>query len=167
MTVRVKNVKKTQDRIARIIRGSIAGSKELTKIDRLVVNEIRKGRLPSGEKIKPLASKTKKRRKRLESFNSTGKNYNASRSNLTFTGRFLESFKTTISRIRGSVIIRIAPTGIHKGYRLVRGGREKAVNNQQIAKVQIDQGRDFTIVGDKMQKKIKNILISIIKRALN
>ena len=163
---KVKGTSRIQKTISARIAGALAGDPRLKRITENFKETIRSGKLLDGTKIKPLAESTIQRRKRLAEFNSTGKAFSPAKSNITFTGSFLESFATSVERIRNGIILKIAPTGVHKGLKLVRGGKSKGASNQDIAEGLIAGGRDFTKIGEKKQKEIKRVVLDIIRRAV-
>ncbi len=162
----VKNVKKVSDNLTKKIVGAVASDPKLKTITEDFKKTIRSGRLLDGTAIKSLAPTTVAFRRRYARVNPTGKGYRPNKSNLTFTGQFIESFKTSVERFRNKVSLKIAPTGIHKGIKLIRGGKAKGVSNQVLAQHIIDGGRDFTIIGKQKQKFITRVILEIIKRAL-
>ena len=182
MTIRIRV--KNGDKVSRSIRARYkkAAKKASRRKDYLevVLNtfkfQIQKSStLPNDKKVKKIGEKWRERRKKLSRVNDTDRFYGAGKSNLTFTGQFINSFKIRVSDL---ATIKIFPIGKHKGYKgtgrkagvpypnskAKKGKRGKSVSNKDIARGQIDQGRDYTKVGKKFLKKITTLFkTSILK----
>lgn len=163
--VKIRGVDAARRRALRIVVGSIASSPELKKIDEFAKSEFRKGKLLDGSSIKSLAPSTIEFRQRYARVNRTGKGYSPRKSNLTFTGQFLESLKTSVELVRDKIRVRISPTGIHRGLRKINGGRFPGVSNAELGRFLIEGGRDWRRVGPATTRKFKSILLKIIRRS--
>ncbi len=151
-------------RARKLARIAMTDQKLANSIKNQLLLPIKKNRLlPSGEKVKAFKTKWAKRRRRLATVNSTSKFFGNFISNLTFTGKFLSSFKAEINK--GKLIsYEIGPTGDHKGYKLIKGGRGKSVPNEKIGEGQIAQRRDYTVVSNETKKAITKKIIGRIRR---
>lgn len=110
----------------------------------------------------PLDSEWVSYRSKLAGINKTHPAYSKGRSNITFTGQLLNSIKAFFE---GSTIT-IKPTGMHRGYKQIRGGRSKSVENEVIAEGLESRGYKFLGVDDKTEKKIKTEITRFIRRLL-
>lgn len=164
--VKVTGLNRVQKRLQKILVGALAGKEEVQQIKESVVNTLRSGKLLDGSNIKGLKPGTVEQRRRLATVNRTGKGYSPGKSNLTFTGQFLKSFVASIERGARGIIIKVSPSGIHRGYKRLRGGRGKATTNQKIAAGQKAQGRDITAIGPKKSKEIRNIFVRLLRRSI-
>lgn len=148
------------------MRGALIGNKELSQdMALMVTDQIRKG-------VKPkLKQSTIDRRKELSKYNKTGKGYSAKKSNLTFTGRFLKSFRGKFVKGEGGIglLYIVGPRGTHPGYKLGKGkgaGKSGGLTNEEIAEKQLKMGRDYKKAALKVKKKIVRLVNKAIKRAL-
>lgn len=163
---KVIGLNKSRRRLQKILVGAISSTKGLKEIEKNVVSTFRSGKLLDGSSIKSLKRSTVEQRKRLARSNRTGKGYSASKSNLTLTGRFLESFKSSVELGRDKVLYIIRPTGVHKGYKNRDGSTGKGVSNQVIAESQKRMGRDITVVGKTKTRELKKIITKLIRQAI-
>lgn len=128
----------------------------LDKLSDELIKDMKNGLNPkTGKPFRKIAPSTIKRRKALSKVNKTDSRYSPARSNLTFTGEFLESIKAFFKKKRGGSTITIEPTGTHPGYNLVRGGRSKSVSNSKIAEAQESMGRQVLTFSKKRINSIK------------
>ena len=160
------NSKRIQKKATTLMRGALLGNKKLSEDMALAVtDQIRKGVKP---RLKPF---TIEKRKELSGFNKTGKGYRAKKSNLTFTGRFLKSFKGKFLKGEGGIglIFSVGPRGTHPGYKLGKGrkaGKSPGLTNQELAEKQLKMGRDYKKAGLKARGKIIRLVKKALKRAL-
>lgn len=170
----------------KIAKDALVDPKLATRFKNIIINQIRKdGKLPDGTSIKPVSRKWKQRRNRLAEYNKTSRHYTPGASKLTFTGRFLSSFKANVlkSGLFGRVTYEIGPTGKHKPYetspKIHRGtgrfksssaqkkvSRENALDNATIGEGQIKQGRDYTKLGEDIKIELRKAAIGRIRRAI-
>ena len=149
----------------RLINGALIGDKKLAEnMAEVVREEIRKGVDPD------LTSATISRRKSLATSNKTAKDYSASKSNLTFTGQFLESFKGKFRKTKLSILYVVEPRGVHKAYKLPKNKKKKGkrkrlkgTTNLKIAEYQLDLGRNYKEVA----LRVKNKVSALIQKALD
>lgn len=134
--------------------------KMLGKIANKVINMIRDERSPAGGGFKELEDVTVDWRLRMEQYNPTHDEYFAGRSNLTFSGEFIDSIKAKIVKKDNSVFI--APTGKHPGYFGANGipTRKGQPRNIDIAKGQKEMGRNIL----EMTKTLKKEIIREVKK---
>ena len=132
--------------------------------NRLLLPIKKEGILPSGKSVKGIGGKWESRRSRLSTVNKTSKFFGKTRSNLTFSGAFLNSFKARVEFVAGKIRYIFAPEGSHPGYSLLRGGRSESVFNSKIGKGQIDQGRDYRVISQENKQKIAKLIIGRVRR---
>lgn len=147
-------------------------SKELLEpVSKIVITDIqretrsKKGFDESGKRKNlpsPLSTEWSRYKDKLAGINKTHPTYGKGRSNLTFTGQLLNSLKAFFERNT----ITIKPTGTHRGYKQIRGGRSKDVENEKIAEGLESLGYKFLGVDDKTEKKIKTEITRFIRRLL-
>lgn len=153
-------------RIQRSARKTITSERIAKRIRGLIIRGIKRDlTLPSGERVKSLTKSTAKRRRRLATVNRTDRFYAPFKSNLTFTGRFLKSMKVFVGK-KKNVTYTIRPEGVHKGYKLIRGGKSPDVTNAEVGAGLIDSGRDWTKVGDATKDEIKKIITKQVLREI-
>jgi len=136
-----------------------------------IIKDIRKGtNIATGHRLKALKRPTSDdprtwriRRKELAQFNTTHKSYGPNKSNLTFTGEFVNSIKGKI--ILGRSEIEIKPTGRHAPYRDASGKvtRKTRPRNIDIAEGQAAQGRNVLQITKKRKKLILKKVIKALK----
>lgn len=120
--------------------------------------------MPSGRRVKSKSTGYAKRLKELEKHNKTSRFYKRFFSNLTFTGRFLSSFKAKIIKKSKSVIFDLGPEGNHKAYKSKSGKKGKGIPNPELGRHLISQGRDYTEISDKTKQEITKSMKSAILR---
>lgn len=153
-------------RAKRLARIALSDPKAANVVKNMLLLPIKKtGILPSGQKAKGLSVEWAKRRRRLGKFNKTSKYFRNFFSNLTLSGRFLNSFKAKVI-LKKKIGYVIAPTGTHKGYKLVKGGTSPSVDNAVIGKGLVENGRDYTVISSENKKMIAKKLIGRIRREL-
>ena len=161
--VKLKIDPNTPKKILDIILKEASDPKLEKKITETLSNQVRKLQTDFNDnKIPPLKKKTIDKRIYLSKYNSTHPNYSARRSNLTFTGKLIDSFKTKIER---SGKVEIAATGLHPGYKTA-GGRTSPVENDVIVGAQKDLGRDLTTLGDITLLKLSKLIINFVKNKI-
>lgn len=166
-----KQAKLLQIRARRLARIAVSDPKLGRRIKTQLIDPIRRnGTLPNGERVPSISVAWAKRRRRLAQFNRVSPFYRAFFSNLTFTGQFLKSFQVEIEKTSNGVRYTIEPTGTHRGYRLVRGGRSPRVPMSKIGEGQIGQGRDYRVISqsnlDKIEKTIRGRIVRELKLRL-
>ena len=153
------NKKNIKAKATRLISGALRGNKKLAEdMAEAVREEIRKGVKPGLKQI------TIEQRKELSKYNKTGKKYSPRKSNLTFTGQFLESFKGVFKKADGKLKYFVGPKGVHKAYRISKRKRGKGITNEEIGINQLKMGRDYKEVALKAKKKIARLIDRAIKR---
>ncbi len=129
----------------------------------------KKGILPDGSSVKEISDRWARRRAKLATINKTSRYYRGLLfSNLTLTGKWLDSFKARIEKsiLSKKVTYVIEPTGDHPGYALPRGGRSPRVANTDIARGQIAQGRDYRQISEQNKRIITRLIVGRIRREL-
>lgn len=156
--------KLTIARAKRLARVAITDSKLANRIKNKLILPIKKERkLPSGKKVPSNSKEWILHRRKLGMKNKTSKFFKNFVSNMTFTGRFLNSFKAKVSKKR-LVTYEIGPEGSHRGYTGVKGGKGKTVDNAKIGQGFIDRGVDYTVISERNKKEIaKSVKARIIK----
>lgn len=133
-----------------------------------IVDKIRKDghNFKTGRKHKPLKRSTIEMRKSLSKYNKTHPEYSASKSNLTFTGRLLNSIKARITAKSKGIVMRIDVSGSHapyKGKGRTHGSRQ---SNKSIREELAKQGRDPLALNKKSRDSLSRILTAIIRERL-
>lgn len=133
-----------------------------------IVNKIRKDafRFKTGKKFKKLAPITIKRRKELAKHNKTHPEYSASKPNLTFTGRLLNSVKGRITAKASSIILKIDVSGTHAPYKYDGNELGKPKPNKEIRKHLATMGRDPLELSKKAKNNLSRIIQAIIRERL-
>jgi hypothetical protein len=163
---KVKGIPEQQARIKRIIASALKASGALPDVEAMFKAQIRSGKLPDESAIKSLAKSTINRRSKLAKINSTHSDFSASTSNLTFSGQLIDSFKSIVTFAGSKLVLTLTPKGIHKGPNLIRGGRGKGTTNEKVADGQRKMGRDFTKVGPKFIKRVREIIEQALKKSI-
>lgn len=187
--VKIKGLKGTMKKVGKrakkIANKALQDEKLATRFKDIMINSIRKnGIMPSGQAVKPVTTAWKQRRNELARYNKTSKYYSPGASKLTFTGKFLTSFRArVVVGFFGRVRYIIGPSGMHKPYNRpdkqtidkAVGSRfqttsdkrkeQKEVENTKIGKGQIKQGRDYTELGDDIKAEFRKAAIGRIRRA--
>lgn len=155
------------ERIASITVGTLAGDRKLANsIKELIVNKMRNGFLPSGKRIKKLKKTTVELRRKLAEINKTHPDFSPKKSNLTFSGQFLDSFKAIFERVGRVVQIKISPTGINKGGKNLDRTRKRGISNEKIGEFQIALGRDYRPISNKKKAEIKKLVVKRLRKKL-
>jgi hypothetical protein len=164
---KIKGLDRAAKRIARATRGALAGDKRFSQsVLSFLVDQIRNGKLPSGKNVKRLKRVTIERRRQLSRKNRTHPDFSPAKSNLTFSGQFLDSFKVVVDRVKSAVRIRISPTGTHKGVTYLNGKRARGVRNEEIGRGLIEGGRDYRPISKKNRSKIGEFVLTALRRSL-
>lgn len=163
--IRVKIPKKLLNKYEKQIKKTIReSSKEAAKI---ILNDIKTGKDPAtGKAYKALQPSTIKRRKQLAKYNKTSPEYSPRRSNLTFTGEFLKSFRSKIIKKAGGFVVSIFTKGKHRGYINKSGKRSKRVENEKILEGQQGMGRNPLAISQKTERKILRLTKRILRKYL-
>lgn len=121
--------------------------------------------IPLQSRLKSLSKAWVKRRARLAEFNDTDPAYQATKSNLTFTGQLLNSLK---HKILGVGKLEVFFDGTHQPYKGVKGKNlGKPISNEDLAGYVAENGRPFVGIRPLMQRKITRIVRTYVRRALN
>lgn len=176
-----------EDEINKIISKTtlLEDSAEIIKTD--IQFQTRKGySIPNKGKFDELSEAWKKTRANIAKFVKVSPVFSRNRSNLTITGRLLDSLETFVYRNKG--FAEIKPTGTHEPYILpprqvrVKGHRRKngtvsphtrnvgyqkigeRISNAELAERVADQGRPFMGVRDQIVNRIKVLARNTIRR---
>ena len=142
-------------KMSKLARQALSDPKLANRLKNKITLGIKKNSiLPSGQPVGAISQKWNQRREQLSSINKTSQYYGYGKSNMTFTGQFLNSFKGEIKRFGTSVRLIVYPTGIHKGYSLVYGEKSDSVFNYEIARGFIDRGDDYRVIGLGVRKEL-------------
>jgi len=165
--VKVSFPEKALENQIKLIKKQLQSRQLLDIIAKDLIAGMRKGINPgTGKKFKKLEDSTIANRKRLAKFNKTHKNYSSARSNLTFTGQFLDSIKATVEKSKNGVTMLIEPTGVHTGYNTPTGGRTDPIPNEAIAIAQKDLGRSVFSISKVKLRKISLVIIQFLRKKL-
>jgi len=129
-----------------------------------VLGSARSGKSPGGKVFPSLSTSWQKSREYLKRYNSTGEFYlGSSKSNLTFTGKFLESIVAKVFPSEG--LVSVEPSGRHPGYK-TGSGKTKSVDNKKLSNYLSDMGFEFLFVSKAFRKRtvvtVKRFLRRII-----
>lgn len=162
-SVKIKNIANVKERIRREFSRIKSDPKLLTEIADVVVADIvGNARAGKGTDLKPLglqplSESWVKTRAYLGKFNRTGEfflGYASRKSNVTFTGKLLESIKAKISTQNAQV--EIYADGMHPGYR-TGSGQSKSFKNSDLVNWLEGKGYVFMTVSDRLRKRV-NVL---------
>ena len=166
VNVNFKNISNVKDRVRREFERIRKDPALLKQIGELTLSDIvshaRAGRDAETKKkfAVSLSESWVSTRRYLSKFNSTGEYYfgdESRKSNLTFTGKFLESFKFKINQDDGSTTV--FTDGTHPGYR-TKNGSTKEVGNEKLLGYLEDKG--FIFFG--VSKALKSRIVVLTKR---
>tara|TARA_Y100000004_G_scaffold197343_1_gene271267 strand:+ start:5462 stop:5974 length:513 start_codon:yes stop_codon:yes gene_type:complete len=134
----------------------------------VIVGAVRKEGInpKTGRKFKSLSKSTITHRKYLAKYNKTHPEFSPSKSNLTITGRLLDSIRARISAKSNRIVFRINVSGNHKRYRGKNGLIGTEQTNQAIRGYLAEQGRDPLGLNDKSKGKIIRLLTLAIRERL-
>lgn len=175
---KIKNIDKLANRLRRLLKDVSEDKTMLTEIATFTVDRIvkstRSGKsIPKGEKLADLATPwTVVNRNYLSKFNNTHELYKKGRSNLTFTGQLLDSFRYFIKN--NEISFRFI--GDHKPYKTGKTRKRKKkksaskISNAELAEY-MEKGdrsanrpaRPFVGLDDKMIERIKRIVSKNIR----
>lgn len=162
--VKISGIKELRDSTLKIIRTGIESKETLNEVGQIIQKSIvgaaKTGKDPEGNKFKELSKSWIDRKQKLSRVNETSEFYRKSRSNLSFTGQFLNSFKFAIDSSKLS--LRFFFDGVRKPY---KGLRKEALDgvktNKELAQ-RIEETRPFVM----LSKKTESIVIILIKRKI-
>jgi hypothetical protein len=165
-----KNVKATLEEI--IQRDSILSEVgEVARKD-IVANIVQAKEPETG---KPFANRTitkewKDRKKELSKTNTpfdAASGGGSSLARLIFTGQFIKSFRSRISKATGRKMITVGPEGTRTPYKNKNGTRMgKTPTNEKLGEYLLDQGRDWLGFPERIRKRIVNTVRAHIRREL-
>jgi hypothetical protein len=171
MAKKFAGLKSLPDKLLKIAKEAITDQKLADRLKNKILLEIKKNStLPSGTTVNQISNEWQERREKLAVINKTSPYYGQNKSNMTFTGQFLNSFKAQIFLFGRAVQFVMSPIGMHKGYKLIKGGKSKSVPNAEIGKGFIERGDDYTEISnevkDEMTKSIKARILKEFKLRL-
>lgn len=163
VNVKIKNIGRVKDEIRREFDrvrkdpALLVQIGEATVID--IVSHARAGRDAETGQHFPvgLSESWIKTRRYLSKFNPTGEYFfgvERRKSNVTFTGKFLESFKFKIDTSEGST--RVYADGMHPGYR-TKNGSTKQISNETLLGYLEEKGFIFFGISKRLRSRI-NVL---------
>ena len=140
---------------------------EMEKIEATYKKGIRDGVNPkTGRAYRRLESDTIKRRRRLATVNQTHPAYSPNKSNVTFSGKLVDSIRFRLS-LRPLLQIIIDVTGNHPRYRGITGGKiGKLTSNAQIAEGQAENGRPILSPSKKLIDNIRKAYERALRKVL-
>lgn len=148
----------------------INNNRMLDEVGQLLVSDVveqtrNEKSIPLGGKdLKLLKEKWITRKGRLATVNTPDANYQEGKSNLTFTGELLNSFKWFIQG-PGKILLKF--DGTHKKYKnLSGGGGGSGSSNEEIADGLASRGRPFVGVRPVIRRRVQRIVKDYVKRAL-
>lgn len=133
-----------------------------------IVDKVRKDafRFKTGKKFRKLAPATIERRKELARYNKTHPEYSASKPNLTFTGRLLNSVRGRIAAKSSGITLTIDVSGTHAPYKYKGKELGSPKPNKEIRSHLAAIGRDPLELSKKAKNNLSRIIIAIIKERL-
>lgn len=165
-----KDIQDVQNNVKEAFRKVIGSNQMLNEVGQLLVADVveqtrNEKSIPlGGREFKLLKEKWITRKDRLATVNNPDPNYQEGKSNLTFTGELLNSFKWFIEG-PGKILLKF--DGVHKKYKtLSGGGGGEGSLNEEIAKGLAERGRPFVGVRPVIRRRVKRIVKDYIKRAL-
>lgn len=146
----------------------------LNQIGEVVIQDIKRiartGKDPkTGQRFKTLSPQWIREREKIEKVTPTHETYRANRSNITITGQLLDSMtKRIVNGIRSASLL-IYFAGIHRPYQALRRNGIKRVgkpiSNDKLSGY-VNEIRPFFYLRDKLQERLKTIVIRFIRRKL-
>ena len=163
----IKGIKNLEETTKKIVRAGIEDQETMSMagqmIQQSIVGSARSGKDPDGAKFKALSKGWRQRRDKLASVNPTSDVYSKNRSNLSFTGQLLKSFKYKINKN----VLSFFFEGNRKPYRgLVKKELDGVSTNAELAE-QLEKDRPFVFLGQKTAQKVTIFIIRQIRRKLN
>lgn len=116
------------------------------------------------EKFQPLKKSTIKKREELAKYNQNGTLFSPKKSNLTLTGKTLNSISFIVSNEKP--LVSIVSDGDHPGYVQKNGKRTKSVPFKDILRWQREKGRNVFGVSARMYKTVVSMIKSHLRREL-
>lgn len=116
------------------------------------------------QKLLPLKKSTIKRREELGKYNQNGTLFNPKKSNLTLTGKTLNSISFIVSNVKP--LLSITSDGDHPGYIQKNGKRTKPVPFRDILRWQAVKGRNIFGISSRMYVTVVKMIKSHIRRSL-
>lgn len=153
---------KLEKALKKKVNGFLKSKDDMDKVNKVLVNEMKRELADPDTQTKSLDSKTIARRKKLAKVNKTSKYYSASVGNITFTGKLVSKLTGIF---KGNGLFEFNYKGTHPPYKLVKGGRTRSVKNSTIARGLQDKGwKVFLLPRDKAPRRILNLLKRYIRR---
>lgn len=138
---------------------AVADEKLANRMKNKILLEIKKNStLPSGAQVKDVSFAWKKYRSNLSSVNRTSKYFGQNKSNMTFTGQFLDSFVAFLKLAGRAVKFEMFVIGTHKGYNLLEGDKSNDVLNKDIALGFIARGDDYRQVSPQVKQDLAKMV---------
>jgi hypothetical protein len=152
----------------------ISSKKLLDEVGKTVVTDIqfqtRRGQsIPENARLKPLSSRWIKDRQLIADATDTNQVYSPKRSNLTLTGQLLDALSWRIVTDKKGTIETFFK-GIRRPYfrKSKRTGKvteiKTKISNEELAEY-VQRDRPFVGVRDQVVRRIKNIVISYLRRS--
>ena len=162
--VSISGIKEISESTKSIINLAIADEQHLKELAEVfkksVVGSARTGKDPDGKKFKPLSKSWIARKKVLATVNQPSEFYSKNRSNITFTGQLLNSFKYKINK--AEVAITFFFEGMRVPYRGVLKPELDGIKTNKELAAKIEEVRPFAFLGEKT----RDILINLIRRKI-
>lgn len=177
--IREGDLVKLEAAIKRKIESTINNQSLLAEVGQYLVKNIRgEARLGKGypsvgpshaggdrpQKLEDLKKSTIKRREELAKYNQNGTLFNPKKSNLTITGKTLNSISFIVSNVKPLILI--TSDGDHPGYVQKNGKRTKSVPFRDILRWQAEKGRNIFGISSRMYGTVVKMIKSHIRRSL-
>jgi hypothetical protein len=159
VTLKRVNFSNRRDNLKRQISRAVKSNKLLEEVAQDILTDVKgqaqSGRNPDGSKYPSLSSSWVERRKRLSTTNKVSGLYAPRRSNVTFTGEFIDSIKARINKSKGTIAIEA--TGTHSKYRGIRKRTVGSkVKNADLATFLAEKGRNVIALRDTLLERIRS-----------
>lgn len=172
--INAKQLLGTKERFQKIAREVFNDKELLGEASLVAIGSIklrtRLRKMPDGSQIKKLSRFTIEKRKELSSNgkNKTHGSFEASKSNLTFTGQFLDSLSAKINERLASFSLFF--DGVHEPYKSKDGKNEgKRISNNEIYKKQKEFGRSVLVLNPdkKFYSRVTILARNALRRRLS
>lgn len=169
--VKEQDIKNVEASVRSAFEKAIRSKQMLNEVGQVVVEDVveqtrrREKSIPNKLKdLKLLKESWIRRKTKLAQYNNADPEYQEGRSNLTFTGQLLNSFKWAVT---GPGKLKLFFDGIHKPYKDKDGKAVgKPITNEELAGYVAKQGRPFVGVRPVIERRIGRIVRSYVRRAL-
>lgn len=166
--VKITGAKEVGSNLRKKLAAAVAEKQHLESlalvVQKSIVGNARLGKDPDGNKFKELSESWIERKSKLSKVNKPSEFYRKRKSNITFTGQLLDSFKYKI--IQSTLTIEFFFQGLRRPYKgLRKESLETVATNKELAS-KIEQARPFVFISDKVADVISNLIRRKIRQQL-